>query len=275
MALIQGGADTADSMLALYLQNQGMICQIAKRYTGIAEFEDLAQEGYIGLCQAVDGYDPSQGIPFVSYAWKTIQRHLVRYIRGEKNLPEYLQILIGQYKGLTNAFLVRYGRKPTRTEYSYYLNIAREQLRAIEKGMQAEQQASLDALNGEDDATLADTVAGPDDVEGSVLDRVQQEQMAAIVWEVVDSLPEGQPAVIRKRYQENLTLQQTAEALGLSCLNEARRLEQKAIRRLRNRSRYRQLYSFEEILSEGMKGTGLETFKRTWTSATERAAIGC
>lgn len=141
-----------------------MIYKIAKKYAGIAEFEDLAQEGYIGLCQAVDGYDPGQGIPFVSYAWKTIQRHLVRYILGEKNLPEYLQILIGQYKGLTSAFRVRYGRKPTRPEYGYYLGITRE----------------------------------------------QQEQVKAVLWAAVDSLPEKQPAVIRKRYQENLTLQQTA-----------------------------------------------------------------
>lgn len=272
VALIRGGRDTADNMLALYQQNQGMIYKIAKKYAGIAEFEDLAQEGYIGLCQAVDGYDPDQGIPFVTYAWKIIQRHLARYIRGEKNLPEYLQILIGQYKELTSAFLVRYGRRPTRKECQHYLGINRDQLKAVEKALQMEQQASLDALIGEGDVTLGDILAGSDDVEGTVLEKVQQAQVKAVLWAAVDSLPEKQPAVIRKRYQENLTLQQTADALGLATIGVAAGIERGALKKLWHNPRIR---SFADIRSEGMRGTGLGTFKRTWTSATERAAIGC
>lgn len=271
VARIRAGMDTADNMLALYLQNKGMIWQIAKKYSGLTELEDLAQEGYIGLCQAVEGYDLDKGVPFASYAWVVIQKHLLRYARGEKNLPEYLQNLTGQYKALTSSFLIRYGRKPRRREYVLYLDITGEQLKVVEKALQMEQQASLDALIGEGDATLADTLPGSDDVEGTVLEEVQQAQVKAVLWAEVGRLQEGQSAVIQKRYQENLTLQQTAEALGLATVGITKGIERSALNKLWHNPRIRNL---DDIRSAGMRGTGLETFKRTWTSATERAAIG-
>ena len=55
--LIKSGTDVADNMLQLWKQTEAFVYSIAKKYIGHAELEDLLQEGYLSLYDAVDGYD--------------------------------------------------------------------------------------------------------------------------------------------------------------------------------------------------------------------------
>lgn len=271
VARINAGIDTANNMLALYLQNRGIIYQIAKKYAGMAEFDDLTQEGYIGLCLAVDKYKPAAGASFSSYAWKCINSHLLRYIYQQKDLPEYMQALIGQYKKLDNAFMVRYGRKPQNWEYCHYLDITQEQLRQIKKSIKMEQIASIDSPIGDEDMVLSDTLVSDTDVESEVLDEVQQAQLRAELWQAVDELPGELSELMRKRYQDNMTLQGTGESMGIS-RDKVRAEEGKALRILRRNDN---ILSFGDdyIATAAMHGTGAERFNRTWTSSTERVAM--
>lgn len=59
---VKAGEDTAGNMLKLWQQNKGFIAKMAKKYQGYAEMDDLMQEGYIALCEAVRQYDPEQGV---------------------------------------------------------------------------------------------------------------------------------------------------------------------------------------------------------------------
>ena len=68
VARIQVGEDTAVNMLQLWEQNQRFIGMIAVKYSGYAEMDDLKQEGYLALCEAVRHYNPDQGVPFINYA---------------------------------------------------------------------------------------------------------------------------------------------------------------------------------------------------------------
>lgn len=58
---IKAGENVADNMLQLWQQNQGFIRSIAKKYAAYEEIEDLIQQGYFGMCNAVNGYDPENG----------------------------------------------------------------------------------------------------------------------------------------------------------------------------------------------------------------------
>jgi len=68
VTLVKAGENVADNMLQLWKQNEAFISQMAIKYRGHAELEDLKQEGYIGLCNAVDHYDLSKGVSFINYA---------------------------------------------------------------------------------------------------------------------------------------------------------------------------------------------------------------
>ena len=77
---IQAGENTADNMLKLWQQTEGFIAKLAMSYQGYAELEDLKQEGYIGLCEAVRQYDAGKGVPFINYAAFWIRQAMRRYI---------------------------------------------------------------------------------------------------------------------------------------------------------------------------------------------------
>lgn len=275
---INAGIDTADNMLLLYQQNKGLIYIIAKKYSGLAELDDLAQEGYIGLCEAVSHYEPAAGVKFSSYAGKVIDRHMKRYIYGNSavTIPEHMNALLHQYNRLCSSFIARYGRKPTDTEICHYLGLNGKQLALLKKAAQMSRTASLDApISGEDgEATLCDTVEADCNTEEEVLERVQQEQLKETIWKAVDSLPECQADVIRQRYAEGKTLQATGDSIGIT-RERVRQEEYKAFRALRSPYRFERLHSFADsmIYNQALHGNGVERFNNTWTSSTERVAL--
>ena len=69
--------------LQLWKQNRGLLYKIVQRYQGRSpayDIEDLMQAAYLGLCKAVEGYDPSRGVKFMTYAQKAIQAEARRMI---------------------------------------------------------------------------------------------------------------------------------------------------------------------------------------------------
>lgn len=59
--LIRSGTDRAENLLQLWKQNKAFIATLARKYSGGAEMEDLEQEGFIGLCEAIPHYDEGAG----------------------------------------------------------------------------------------------------------------------------------------------------------------------------------------------------------------------
>lgn len=60
--------------------NQGLVVKLAKKYRYLMPFEDLFQEGCIGLSRAVIKFDPSQGNRFSTYAYGWIRQAMTRSI---------------------------------------------------------------------------------------------------------------------------------------------------------------------------------------------------
>lgn len=71
----------------LVQQNKGIIYKIACRYRGgcsaVVDFEDLIQEGYLGLMRAVDKYDPDneRKSSFINYSVYWIKAFMYRFIQ--------------------------------------------------------------------------------------------------------------------------------------------------------------------------------------------------
>lgn len=83
---IKAGIDTAENMLQLWEQNRGLIGTIAVKYKGYEDLDDLRQQGYIGLCNAVENYRAGEGIPFANYAALWIRQSMTRYIENNGKL---------------------------------------------------------------------------------------------------------------------------------------------------------------------------------------------
>ena len=277
---IKAGENVAENMEALYLQVKNFIHRIALRYQGRAELDDLEQEGYLALYDAVDGYDPASGFLFLTYARHWIRQRMVRYIQnnGSVRLPVHEWERMSRYRKLENVFLAQLGRKPSEAEIRYYLGLNHRQSLELQTALKMRKIGSLDSpiegTEGDEAGTLGDMVAGPENVEGAALDRVEAGQLCTVLWQEVDSLPDRQPEVLRARYQEGRTLKEVGSSLGVS-VEMARQIEKKALRELRRPSHSRKLLPFlpEAMAAQAYRHNGIGEFSRTWTSSTEWVAM--
>ena len=276
---IKAGENVADNMLQLWQQNQGFIRSIAKKYAAYEEMEDLVQQGYFGLCNAVNGYDQDSGVTFLHYASFWIRQSIQRYaVECGKviRLPSHFRGKLTKYKQFTAAMYTEFNRKPTDQELCYYLGVGYEKLEELKRASVLDKMGSLDVPVGEnEESTLCDLVACPDCSENAILDKIQAEQLEKVIWALVDDLPGECPEVLRARYQEDLTLKETAARIGTT-IEAVRQWQSKGLRELRKPSRSNELKPFiwdDYVYNRSFHGNGVGSFNRTWTSSTERIAL--
>ena len=283
-ARIRAGEDVAGNMAQLYDQVKDFIHSVAWKYKGLGELEDLEQEGFLALYDAIDHYEADQGVRFLSYAEYWIRQRIQRYLQMNGSclrLPVNRQEVINKYKRFCSSFQMEQGREPSEAEIALELWLTVDQVRKLQLDACMGHVCSLDApvrgKEGEEDSTLGDLAASACDLEGETVDRMDYENLCFVLWECVDSLPGKQPAVIRSRYQRGLSLIRVGEICGITEA-EARKQHMKALRTLRNTKNANRLRRFipeaERIYSSALIGNGAEYFNRTWTSSTERVALG-
>ena len=276
---IKAGIDVADNMLQLWQQSRGSIHKIVNQYKAYAEEEDLEQEGYLGLSAAVDHYNPDEVVTFIYYASFWIKQYIARYIRGNGTvrLPEFMQGRIREYNKMVRKWQQNYHRKPTDEEICHFLGLNWEMLENLQKAAQMVQIGSLDVPVGEEgDCSMYDLLPSAIDEEEQTIEKIQHEQLCAVLWPLVDALPGQQPQVIRARYQERRTLADIAKEKGVTP-EAIRKQEVKGLRELRKPSKSKLLRPFlpedDRIYSRALQGNGVGSFNRTWTSSTERVAL--
>ena len=278
VARIQSGENEAENMLKLWQQNRGFIATMARKYSAGAEMEDLEQEGYIALCEAVQHYDPGRGMSFISYAAFWIKRRMricadnSRTVRLSFNAGDEVR----QYQKIMREYRQEYGCDPSDRELCGFLYVSREKLDQIWKAAQMGNIRSLsEPIPGMDeDISLGDTVASGEDMEENTIREIDKERMKRELWLAVDQLPGDLPAAVRLRYMDRLTLEKTGQALGVN-RERVRQLESKAFRILRQPHRCRTFRAyFEEYLSAApIHHVGVRRFNETWTSEVEREAL--
>lgn len=280
---IQAGENVSENMELLYSQIQGYIWSIAWRYRDTGEMEDLMQEGYLALYPAIENYDPAAGCKFLTYASRWIRQGMQRYLQNNGScmrLPVQCLEQIWKMKRFQADFEKRHGREPSEVEIASFMWLPLEQVRALRKNACMASLRSLDApvtgVDGTEDTTVGDLVAAEGSLEDCVVDQQDHEALRRILWSCVDGLPEIQASVIRNRYQKNLTLKECGAACGIS-IEATRQQHMKALRELRSYGNSELLRPFlpesDRIYCGALIGNGVEQFRRTWTSSTERMAL--
>ena len=280
---IRAGENVGDNMAILYDQVKDFIHAMAYKYHGQGELEDLEQEGFLALYDAIDHYEADQGVKFLTYASHWIRQRMQKYIQNTGSplrLSAGRQEAIRKYRKFCTEFQTEQGRKPTEAELCRSLWLTLEQLREIQYDACMTAVKSLDApikgAEGEEDTTLGELAASAADPCEELLDRLEQEELCSILWQCVDSLPGKQPDVIRSRYKDNMTMKQCGQFCGISEA-EVRKQQLKALRSLRSGENAKKLRPFLPgdawIYSGALIGNGVDHFNQTWTSSTERVAL--
>lgn len=153
----------------------------------------------------------------------------------------------------------------------YFLGVTEEMLENIKKasgmGNIASLEAPIETADGE--LSVMDVVASDECLEEDVCRRIDRENMERELWLEVDRLPGDQSRVLRLRYQNGLTLDETGKSLGVNREN-VRQLQAKAFRLLRTKLRK---YCEEYLSAVTVPHVGVRGFHYTWTSEVEREAI--
>ena len=194
VARIRAGEDVAKNMLELYNQNRGFIVKVAKRYQGFAEMEDLLQEGYIGLSEAVRHYDADKNSSFIHYAAFWIRQSMSRYVDNcgsVVRIPVQARGEIREYNRVVREYRKYYGEWPSDCALCRFLGVTREKLQEIRKSVQIGQMRSLSEVLGGDgeEFTLEDSIASDQDLEGDAIREADTAAMKRDLWVAVDSLP--------------------------------------------------------------------------------------
>ena len=283
VARIQAGEDTGENMAQLYDQVKDFIRSVAWQYRDTGEMEDLLQEGYLALYPAIDNYDPSAGVKFLTYASHWIHQRMRRYLQNNGScmrIPVQCLEQIRKMKKFQSDYEKEYGREPSAVEIARFMWLTLEQVRALQENACMASLRSLDApvvgADGTEDATVLNLVAAAGNQEEDILDRMEKESLCRTLWGCVDSLPEIQAEVIRSRYQGKFTLRECAAPCGLT-VAAARQQHDKALRSLRSGENGKLLRQFlpedSWIYNSALIGGGVGHFAHTWTSSTERVAL--
>jgi RNA polymerase primary sigma factor len=229
----QGDMASRDRMIRANLR---LVVNIARGYVGKGlALQDLIEEGNLGLLRAVEGFDPSIGTRFSTYAsyWikQSIKRALVNTAKPIR-IPAYMMELLCKWRRATAELQEELGRPPTFDEIGRRLELPKKKLAIVKKAIkvynlvpQTDQPETGWSL-GE---MLMDERTRAPDVEMVEADNLR------LVLDRLDEMDAREATVLRMRFGLNdmppKTLKEIGESLGLT-RERVRQIENEALGKL-------------------------------------------
>lgn len=231
--------------------NLRLVAAIAKDYSRLGfPLADLIGEGNIGLMRAVDGFDPSRGARFATFAAFWIRQSMLKAYADKGRairLPMDRQRRARRRRSAIAELCQKVCREPTIEEQAAWLGRSVKEIREL--ALEAEGVRSLDEpLPGAEELCLIDTLAGrsaPDAVAPLFLDDCR----SALCSEI-DTLSDKEAFVIKLRFgmddAEPMTLAEIARMLGLSP-ERIRQIQQIALGKLEKAEYLRDLHGMVAV----------------------------
>lgn len=180
------------------------------------DYEDLVNQGLLGLIESVDRYDPTFNTQFSTYATFRIRGKILDYLRSLDWLSRTARHRTRDIRQAITILTERFQRPPTDAELAEHLgmDMAKVQQALVDSSRVLISLDSVLDVDDDSETSLYETLADDNQVDPS--DAVDQIDMKERLVEALKRLPEREQTVLSLYYYEELTLKEIGEVLGVS-----------------------------------------------------------
>lgn len=233
MALRLAVARDAQSRNELVMAHVGLVRALAQRLSrrlpSQVDRAELVSVGVLGLIDAATRYQPSLGVPFDAFARRRIQGAMLDSLRQLDRVPRSVRRLQRQVEEAMTTLRHTLGREPEADDLARALGISPEEYASLLDDLRSAEVASI--RQGDGDA--GDRLDVAIDPEAGPYVQLERRELRGRLAAALAELPERERQVLALSYDEELTLAEIGQVLGLT---ESRicQIRSQAVARLRS-----------------------------------------
>lgn len=196
------------------------------------QVDDLIQAGLIGLMDAAEHYDDTQGAQFETYAVQRIRGSMLDELRQADWLPRTARKSLRQIEAIINQLEQKNHRAPNEAEVAKEMNLVLSDYQQMLLDARGHQLLYYEDLRDADDGDFFERhVAGNTN---DPLQMLEDDGFRKVLIDAIGMLPEREKQMMGMYYEQELNLREIGEILGVS---ESRvcQLHSQAVVRLRTK----------------------------------------
>lgn len=194
------------------------------------QFDDLVQNGMIGLLDAIDRYQEGFGAQFETYATQRVRGAILDGLRENDWLPRNLRRELRRIEATINQLEHAHGGAPSERELADALGMSLADYQKTLQDARGHQLVYLEDFAGDGDEDYLERHFTDNEADPAAI--LEDQGIKAMLVAAIGQLPERERLMMALYYEQDLNLREIGEVMGVT---ESRvcQLHSQAIARLR------------------------------------------